>query len=64
MDDEGAAGDVSGHVVSGLDKTYAALLDTARTSGAPPMAELAPGAMRRRVGLATRCARPDRSCAK
>jgi acetyl esterase len=33
----------------GLDKTYAALLDTARTSGAPPMAGLAPGAIRQRV---------------
>jgi acetyl esterase len=33
----------------GLDNTYAALLDTARTSGAPPMAGLAPGAIRQRV---------------
>jgi acetyl esterase len=33
----------------GLDKTYAALLDTARTSGAPPMAGLGPGTIRQRV---------------
>lgn len=33
----------------GLDATYAELLDAARTSGAPPMTELAPEAMRRRV---------------
>ena len=33
----------------GLDGTYAELLDAARTSGAPPMTELTPEAMRRRV---------------
>jgi acetyl esterase len=33
----------------GLDGTYAQLLDAARTSGATPMTELAPAAMRRRV---------------
>jgi acetyl esterase len=33
----------------GLDATYAGLLDVARASGAPPMTELAPDAMRHRV---------------
>jgi acetyl esterase len=33
----------------GLDGTYAKLLDAARASGVPPMTELAPEAMRRRV---------------